>query len=168
MGESEVVKGLSYREGDLVALADGGAFDLIIHGCNCFHTMGSGVAGALRARWPAVYAADCRTARGAREKLGSYSLATVRTACGGELLVVNAYTQFDYGRDPNRVYVDYGAIASVMREIGQAYQGVRIGLPMIGAGLARGDWSRIEPVVEEQLAGVDGQRNAVTVVVLPG
>ena len=31
-------------KGNLVTLALAGEFDVIIHGCNCFNTMGSGVA----------------------------------------------------------------------------------------------------------------------------
>ncbi len=28
-------------KGDLLALADAGEFDIIMHGCNCFNVMGS-------------------------------------------------------------------------------------------------------------------------------
>jgi hypothetical protein len=35
------------------------------------------------------------------------------------------------------------------------FAGNRIGYPKIGAGLARGDWSVIAPIIDEQLAGED-------------
>mgnify|MGYP001795501660 FL=1 len=35
-------------KGDLVKLAIKGEFDLIIHGCNCFCTMGAGIAKTIR------------------------------------------------------------------------------------------------------------------------
>nr|WP_314489284.1 macro domain-containing protein [uncultured Kingella sp.] len=79
------------RFGDLIALALAGEFDVIIHGCNCRHTMGAGIAKQIKAQFPAAYAADCATPKGA-SKLGQISSATVD--CNGrELIIVNAYTQ---------------------------------------------------------------------------
>jgi O-acetyl-ADP-ribose deacetylase (regulator of RNase III) len=42
----------------------------------------------------------------------------------------------------------------------QEFTGKKIGLPLIGAGLAGGDWTIIEKIIEEELEGED-----VTVVV---
>lgn len=33
---------MKYIIGDLLKLADDGQFDVIVHGCNCFNTMGAG------------------------------------------------------------------------------------------------------------------------------
>lgn len=38
--------------GDLIQLALAGQFDVIIHGCNCFCTMGAGIAKAIRQEFP--------------------------------------------------------------------------------------------------------------------
>ena len=35
---------MKYVEGDLIKLAKEGIFDVITHGCNCFCTMGAGIA----------------------------------------------------------------------------------------------------------------------------
>ena len=35
-------------DGDLLKLAKNGEFDVIIHGCNCFTAMFSGIAGQIR------------------------------------------------------------------------------------------------------------------------
>ncbi len=35
---------LNIINGDLIDLAKNGNFDVIIHGCNCFRTMGVGIA----------------------------------------------------------------------------------------------------------------------------
>jgi len=51
--------------------------------------------------------------------------------------------------------VDYDAIRAVMQRIKARFAGSRIGYPLIGAGLARGDWSVISRVIEEELAGED-------------
>ena len=49
--------------------------------------------------------------------------------------------------------VDYDAVRSVMRRIAEAYSGHVIGYPRIGAGLARGDWSTIAAIIDEELEG---------------
>ena len=138
--------------GDLIQLAEDGEFDFIVHGCNCFCTMGAGIAKGIKAAFPAAYAADLVTRRGDRAKLGTCSVAEVERYVG-PLIVVNAYTQFDYrGSGPK---VDYDAVRSCFRWIKQQHSGKRIGLPKIGAGLAGGDWERIARIIEEELAGED-------------
>jgi O-acetyl-ADP-ribose deacetylase (regulator of RNase III) len=138
--------------GDLIKLALAGEFDVIIHGCNCQCTMGSGIAKSIRATFPEAYAADCETVKGDRDKLGTFSsVALIRD--GHPLTVVNAYTQFDWhGEGP---LADYDAIRSVMRRVKQSFGGEAIGYPLIGAGLAKGDWSIIAPIIEEELEGED-------------
>lgn len=71
----------------------------------------------------------------------------------GDLIVVNAYTQFDY--QGAGVKVDYDAVRSCMRWIGKKFSGKRIGLPKIGAGLAGGDWDLIQSIIEEELSSED-------------
>lgn len=39
-------------EGDLLAMTENGDFDVLVYGCNCQHTMGRGIAKAIRARLP--------------------------------------------------------------------------------------------------------------------
>ena len=137
-------------KGDLLKLAAAGEFDVIIHGCNCFHTMGAGIAKSIKQRFPDAFAADLETEMGSRAKLGSFSSATVD--CDGRALtIVNAYTQFDMGG--RRINADYDAIRSVFRKIKSTFPGKRIGYPMIGAGLAGGDWNVISRIINEELNG---------------
>lgn len=56
-------------DGDLIALAREGHFDLIAHGCNCFCTMGARIARGIRAAFPEAYEADLNTKKGDRAKL---------------------------------------------------------------------------------------------------
>ena len=140
------------RRGDLLRLANEGEFDVIAHGCNCFCTMGAGIAKGVAAQFPQALEADRQTPKGDRAKLGTCSLAQIETA-HGKLTVVNAYTQFHYrGRGDK---ADYEAIRSCMRRLAEHYRHTRIGLPKIGAGLAGGDWPRIERIMDEELAGCD-------------
>ena len=43
---------MKQRNGDLIRMFSGGEFDLIVHGCNCFHTMGAGIAGTIAKQFP--------------------------------------------------------------------------------------------------------------------
>jgi len=138
------------EKGDLVQKAQAGEFDVLVHGCNCFCTMGAGIAKTIKQVFPAAYQADLATLAGSKAKLGTYSTAQVKVA-GKRLTIVNAYTQYQWrGPGPN---VDYEAIRQAFRRIKQAFAGQRIGYPAIGAGLARGDWPRIATIITEELAG---------------
>lgn len=147
------------REGDLIALAQAGEFDVIVHGCNCFHTMGGGIARVIAMAFPAALSADRATPKADRSKLGTISVAEIDCA-GHALSVVNAYTQFDFGTDGRKV--DYEAISRVFEAVAARFPQARIGYPMIGAGLAGGDWEEIAPRIDRALHGLDH-----TLVVLP-
>jgi O-acetyl-ADP-ribose deacetylase (regulator of RNase III) len=139
-------------KGDLLKLAIEGRFDAIVHGANCQCVMGAGIAKAIRETFPEAYEADLATPKGARTKLGTISCGEVRR--GGRLLWVdNAYTQFHYRGIGVRV--DYDAVRSALRLVKQRFGGRRIGYPKIGAGLARGDWTVLARIIEEELEGED-------------
>ncbi|MDK9706496.1 MAG: macro domain-containing protein [Desulforhopalus sp.] len=139
-------------EGDLISLALDGHFDVIVHGCNCFCTMGGGIARVIQEEFPEAYAADLVTAKGDRNKLGSFSSATV-TRNNWEITIVNGYSQFHFhGAD---VLVDYDAVRQLFAGIKKTFAGKRIGYPKLGAGLAGGDWHIISAIIDEELAGED-------------
>ncbi len=135
--------------GDLIGLALNNEFNAIIHGCNCFNTMGKGIAYTIKKVFPEAYEADRKTRRGDKSKLGDYSYAAL-TIRQKEFFVINAYTQYDYritSKNPNNV--DYDAIRSVFLKINKDFKGLHIGIPKIGAGLAGGDWNRIESIINK-------------------
>ena len=137
---------------DLLKLASDGHFDVIVHGCNCQNQMGKGIAKTIKQKFPAAYAADLETEKGSREKLGTFSTATIDSN-DHTFTIVNGYTQFHWrGRG---VKADYDAIRAVFNGIKQFFSGQRIGYPLIGAGLAGGDWHTIEVIINEELAGED-------------
>ncbi|QPH54299.1 hypothetical protein [Pontivivens ytuae] len=73
---------------------------------------------------------------------------------------MNAYTQYQWrGRGP---HADYDAIRSCFDAVRGRYTGARIGYPLIGAGLAGGDWEEIAPIIDAALEGLDH-----TLVLLP-
>jgi len=139
-------------KGDLVKLALDGKFDIIIHGCNCFCTMGAGIAKAIKSEFPEAFSADQETEKGDKSKLGSFTKATV-TRNGNTIVVVNAYTQFNYrGKG---VKADYDAIRNVFKKLKSDFSGKRFGFPLIGAGLAGGNWTTISNIITEELQGED-------------
>ena len=135
--------------GDLIELASQGHFDVIVHGCNCFCSMGGGIARTVKAVFPAAFEADCETVPGDREKLGTCTVADCPTE-SGTVTMVNAYTQYDYA-GPG-VLVNYEALTRGLQWVAKTYPNQRIGLPKIGAGLAGGDWARIQKIIETALA----------------
>ncbi|MCG7520758.1 macro domain-containing protein [Ruegeria sp. Ofav3-42] len=147
-------------KGDLIQLALDGEFDVIVHGCNCFHAMGAGIARVIAAEFPDALVADKQTEYGVRSKLGTVSTASVSRGTTS-FVIVNAYTQFHWG-GPGRL-VDYDAISACFNMIARGFPTARIGYPMIGAGLAGGDWAEIAPRIDAALKDMDHK-----LVVLPG
>lgn len=124
--------------GDLLKMIDDSRFELVAHGCNCFHTMGAGFAKKLNNKYPQALIADKKTAYGAIEKLGSYS--STDWIYGDSVLVeakpfkiLNCYTQFNYGRGIE--LVDYGAMDNVFERIKKDFSNdggyLTIGMPLI-------------------------------------
>lgn len=139
-------------KGDLIELAIDGKFDVIIQGCNCFCTMGAGIAKTIKKVFPEAYQADLETENGDQSKLGTISWAAVELE-HSTLIIVNGYTQFNWKGGGRKA--DYNAIRQVFKQVKQQFTGKRIGYPAIGAGLARGDWSIIAQIIEEELKDED-------------
>ena len=133
-------------EGDLISLMKEYKFQTMAHGANCFCTMGSGIALQVKKEFPAAYEADCKTIKGDFTKLGNYTYADYRWNGEFAFRVINAYTQ--YGFNPIEKPFDYEAFTLCMRKINRNYKGMTIGLPLIGAGLAGGDWDRIKGIID--------------------
>lgn len=139
-------------EGDLVALALDGTFDVIVHGCNCQCVMGAGIAKSIRSAFPEAWHADQKTGAGDRNKLGKFTSALAQTA-KGTVWVANAYTQFERRGPMPRV--DYDAVQQAMRAIRKAFPGRRFGYPKIGAGIGGGDWAVLSAIIDDALDGED-------------
>lgn len=116
--------------------------------------MGRGIAKSIRERFPEAYMTDVQTVSGDRSKLGKISVTKITTA-SQELYVVNAYTQYHYAAHSKLCLADYDAIQSCFKEIKQGFKQYRIGYPLIGAGLAGGDWKIISKIIDKELEGCD-------------
>jgi len=134
-------------KGNIIDLAP--QFDVLIHGCNCFHKMGAGVAKDIATKYPQALTVDKKTIYGERKKLGTYSFVII-----DNLIIVNAYTQYYYGRQHQK-NIDYQAVRNVFRKIKIEFFDKRICYPKIGSGLAGGDWNVISKIIDEELNGLD-------------
>jgi O-acetyl-ADP-ribose deacetylase (regulator of RNase III) len=143
---------MKHVEGDLIELAIKGQFDVIVHGCNCYHTMGAGIAKAIKLTFPEAYEADKQTTKGDKSKLGTISFAEV-SLDGRRLVIVNAYTQHEFGR--GKRHANEEAIEQAFRAVKARFGDLRIGYPRVGAGLAKGDWSKISHRIDKALEGAD-------------
>jgi len=147
-----------YREvdGNLITLAKEGKFDVIAHGCNCHSTMGAGIAPQMAKAFGCDRFIMERIGSDVN-KLGNIDYQTINVN-ENELIVVNAYTQFNYGRnhaDGDAKPLSYEALTLCMKKINILFAGKHIGLPKIGAGLAGGDWRIIKAIIIRELVDCD-------------
>jgi O-acetyl-ADP-ribose deacetylase (regulator of RNase III) len=151
---------LQHKKGNLLDLAEAGAFDIVVQGCNCFNTMGGGIAREIRERYPVVASVDMETLRGDYRKLGNW------TECdAGEtnrFTIINAYTQYNMSRGTD--VFEYTAFQLILEKLAFVYPGKRFGLPYIGMGLAGGDRTWIMPIIENFAKRVYMEGGAVTLV----
>ena len=157
---------LKHIKGDLLTLAASGEFNIIMHGCNCHNTMGSGIARQIRERYPEAYAVDCMTTKGDRLKLGTITCVQVDNNIGGQFLIVNAYTQYNFnsGGILEDVF-EYEAFQKILDAFAHdANSSMNIGLPYIGMGLAGGDRNRIISMLEDFAQKVFKKGGSVTLV----
>ena len=120
--------------------------NLIAHGCNCKGGFGSGVAGAIRTKYPKArhYYLDKFEEDG--WKLGEVQFVKQ----WDDRWIANCATQDDF-LPRGTVHVDYDAVRTSMSKVKQFAMdsSLSVAIPKIGAGLAGGDWSKIESILNE-------------------
>lgn len=155
---------LRYVAGDATA-PGGNGFRIIMHVCNDKGGWGRGFVVALSKRWPEVEASYRAWAAGKTNRpfgLGRTQFVDVNDG----IIVANMVAQHDTRPKDGVPPIRYAALGYCLETV--AKQALAIGAtvhcPRIGAGLAGGEWSRIELLIRAHLvtAGVD-----VTVYDLP-
>jgi O-acetyl-ADP-ribose deacetylase (regulator of RNase III) len=133
---------------------------VVAHGCNCQGVMGSGVARAIRDKWPVVFRRYHEFVRGFKETEGETKgmLGIAQTLNVGNefvadintLFVSNMFTQDKYGAD-GKVYADPAAIETALDATMAFCRGADLPLymPKVGCGLGGLNWeSDVQPIVE--------------------
>lgn len=131
---------------DIITALFQGDFEVLVHGCNCFNKMGKGLALQIQQRIPDAYNLDQKSKRGDITKLGT--IATVYNSKRDQY-VVNAYTQYRWGRDT----YDYDAITKCLELVAKSFPDKVIGMPRLGCGLADGSWRIVEGIIEQTMVG---------------
>lgn len=160
--------------GNIITMAHEGDFNVIAHGCNCHNAQGSGLAPQMvKAFRTDTFKMEQPEYYGDFNKLGQIDY-ELQYFSGWDkkfqkypdqgdpiehsLHIVNAYTQYRYGRnhaDGDKKPVDYDALTLCMRKINHTFKGLHVGLPLIGCGLAGGDWDVVKEIIQRELNDCD-------------
>jgi O-acetyl-ADP-ribose deacetylase (regulator of RNase III) len=133
---------IEYIKKDVTTVGHG----IVAHGTNCSMGFGSGVAGAIRKKWPQVYG-HFMTVPG-RDKLGQADFVNLDPMCDC-LWVANVYSQQNFGGDGKR-YASPDAIETGMKAVMEhaAKYNLPVYMPKIGCGLGGLDWEAdVEPII---------------------
>jgi O-acetyl-ADP-ribose deacetylase (regulator of RNase III) len=128
-------------DGNLLDYFDNKEFDMIAHQANCFHTFGSGIAREIKERYPEAYQADLSTPKNDIMKLGTYSHCTLPQG-----LILNIYGQYEMSS--KFIATNYDALGVAFYKINHLFSGMHIGLPLIGCGIAGGEWRYVRYLIE--------------------
>lgn len=147
---------IDYHEinGNLITLAKEGYFDVIAHGCNCFSTMGAGIAPQMAKEFGCDKFKMERLTPHSFNKLGCIDFEGIKVSNKRFkiLYVVNAYTQFNYKTIKNEKPIDYIALIMCFKKMNKIFSGRHIGLPHIGCGLAGGDIKKVKYLIKKYFA----------------
>lgn len=120
---------------------------IIAHGVNCQGVMGSGVALAIKNKWPIVYVQYLSTKPFGRSLLGNTFLVTIDEP--NRLFVANCYTQEFYGS--RGVFASPEAVRSSLFLVYKYANrdNLPIYMPKIGAGRGGLNWENdVVPIIE--------------------
>lgn len=145
---------ITYLNKDLTTIERG----MIVHGCNAQGVMGSGVALALRTKWPQIfqgYRNLCESYSFGIELLGCVQFVSISSIFDKEIIVGNLITQHEYGRDGKR-YADVNAIEKALSTACQHVSLYKLPLymPKIGCGLGGLNWGDDVHLIVERLSAV--------------
>lgn len=144
---------ITYMKGDATSPQAKGT-KLICHVCNDIGGWGRGFVLALSRRWPepeAEYRAWNKSGKQRGFGLGEVQFVQVEKF----IWVANMVAQRGTNTGSSGPPIRYDALEACLGKV--ADKALELGatahMPRIGCGLAGGDWSRVEPLVAEQLCG---------------
>ena len=135
---------ITFHNGNIL---DSGA-DIICHQVNCQGKMNSGVAKAIREKWPEVYDRYRVKYEYEVDLLGTIQPVIINA----HKAVINMFAQYNYGYDGRR-YTSYDAFWSCLGEIKRTINpGLRIAFPArIGCVRGGANWNVILTMIKEVL-----------------
>jgi O-acetyl-ADP-ribose deacetylase (regulator of RNase III) len=140
---------IKYVRGDLLETS----LNIIAHSCNAQGVMGSGVAKAIRDKYPEVYDKYKQTCKSDMQLqylyesdtklLGKIDAVLVDT----DKFVINIYGQNEY-LPRNVRHTNYEALSRAFQTIKEEFPDEDIAMPKIGCGLGGGDWKVVSAIIE--------------------
>lgn len=121
---------------------------IIAHGVNCKIVMNSGVARAIRNRWPKVYE-RYSTLEPSEDLLGTTQIITIIEDRSQPLYVANCFTQTTYGKTGQ--HANAAAIDKTLFDVASfaSIRNVPVYIPQIGCGLGGLCWEQqVKPIIE--------------------
>ena len=144
------------KTGDLLSVVSSMERALIIQGANAQGIQGKGLAKQIKEEFPMVFEQyrDTYEKQGNYLELGDVIPVVVNNATG--TMICNGITQNKYAKSylDKCVYADYDAIEhvfSVLNQIALDSQYTSIHFPLIGCGLANGDWGTVEKIIDRTI-----------------
>jgi O-acetyl-ADP-ribose deacetylase (regulator of RNase III) len=141
----------SIKFGDILT-ADG----IVIQGCNAQGAMNSGLAKNIRDKWPEIFVPYSNFINKNKGKNIMGEIIPFASSSPPFAIIMNCITQEFYGRDHNTKYVSYEAIDKAFRNVyawikesRHLQEDLCINYPLIGAGLANGDWAIISAIIDK-------------------
>lgn len=150
-----------YKTGNLLDAEE----QIIVHGCNAQGVMRSGVAKAIREKYPRAFEEYENTFILQKKKLlvgqviWSFPDGEFEIFPGnGKHIIANGITQQFYGYEGAR-YVSYAAIEMVFDNVKKMVEKMEkefgsaptVAIPRIGAGLGGGNWDEIAAIIEKAM-----------------
>ena len=129
---------------------------ILVHGCNARGRMGKGIALEIKRRFPAAFDVYKRAHEKSGLPLGNVTVARIND----ELMIVNAITQDHWHHpDPTAVLVDYDAVERAFNSVREiaSREHLDVHFPLIGCGLAHGNWDEVAPRIERALGSDIGK-----------
>lgn len=142
---------ITYIKGDLLK----SNANVIAHGCNCIGGYNAGIAKSIAHKWPLAQHLYYKKFKSEGWKLGQVQYVKISDT----LFIANCATQHSYGGGAKygKVYVDYKAMEAVFTELYHLSKSknLKVAIPKIGAGLAGGDWKRIEEIINKIFVDIE-------------
>ena len=131
---------MKYLNKDITTVTKG----IIAHGVNCQGQMGSGVAKAVRTKWPCVYDYYKQMYDDGEAVMGAVQLIKLKP----DLYVANLFTQKYYGND-GKVYANKKAVIETIKKLTllDEVKHLPIYMPKIGCGLGGLNWNNVKDLI---------------------
>lgn len=144
---------VTYVTGDLVELIESeeNKSKIICHICNDLGAWGGGFTAALDRKWPDV---GMQYRMWARSENGSFGLGKIQLLVADKgIFVLNMVAQQGLISRSNPTPINYTDLNQCLEQVAKGIgdDEVEFHMPMIGTGLAGGDWNKILPIIEHNL-----------------